>query len=85
LSFTFNNVGMLFPKDFGEIEELVRDIVKEEIKHLLNKEEFYGKMDELMVEIKAVREEQEVHSSQHSEINDQLEKLGKQTDIPSAT
>lgn len=74
---------MLTQKDFDEIEELVRDIVKEEIKHLPNKEEFYNKMDELMVEIKAVREEQEVHSGQHSEVNDRFEKLEKQTGITS--
>lgn len=76
---------MLTQKDLDEIEELVRNIVKEEIKHLPNKEEFYSKMDELMVEIKAVREEQEAHSGQHLEINDRLEKLEKHTGISSLT
>jgi len=45
---------MLKQKDFDEI----REVIREETKHLPSKDDFYGKMDELMGEIKAVREEQ---------------------------
>lgn len=43
---------MLTQKDLDEIEQLIR----EEIKYLPTKDEFYGKMDEVMVELKAIRE-----------------------------
>lgn len=75
---------MLTQKDLEEVEKLVRNVVTEEVKHLPNKEEFYTKMDELMGEIKTMREAQELHSGQHTEINDWIEKLKKQTGIPSA-
>ena len=64
---------MLTQKDFDEIEKLVKDIIKEEIKFLPTKNEFYKMLDELMGEIKAVREEQELHSGQHSKIYEQME------------
>ena len=64
---------MLTQTDFNEIDKRVREIIEEQIKHLPNKEEFYSKMDELMTEIKAMREEQELHAGQHTEINDRLE------------
>ena len=79
---------MLTQKDLDEIEELIDRKLDEKIKFLPTKDEFYTKMDELMVEIKAVREEQKTHSGQHSEINDTLEthetrikKLAKQIGI----
>jgi len=40
----------LTQKDFNQIEELTRGIVKEEIKNLPTKEEFFSKMDEAMGE-----------------------------------
>ncbi len=79
---------MLTQKDLDKIEELIDRKLDEKIKFLPTKDDFYNKMDELMVEIKAVREEQETHSGQHSEINDTLEthetqikKLAKQIGI----
>jgi len=53
---------MLTQKDYDEIEKLVREIVREEIKLLPTKEEFFSKMDELMKEVKDNREEQTVLS-----------------------
>ncbi len=47
----------LTQKDLDEIESLVKDTVEEKIKHLPTKDDFYGKMDEVMGELKAIREE----------------------------
>jgi len=60
---------MLTQKDLSEIEQLIR----EEIKYLPTKDEFYGKMDEVMVELKTIREEQTAISDKHSEHTDTLE------------
>lgn len=38
--------------DLDQIEELTREIIKEEIKNLPTKEEFFSKMDEVMGELK---------------------------------
>ena len=74
---------MLTKKDFDKFEELIKQVVDDEldkkipnyIKYLPTKVEFYIKMDELMGEVKAMRESQEIHAGTHSEINDRLEKL----------
>ena len=66
---------MLTQKDYDEIEVLVREIVREEIKLLPTKEEFFFKMDELMKEVKDSREEQTVLSGQVSDTIDRIEKL----------
>lgn len=66
---------MFTVKDLDEIEKLVRDIVKEEIKFLPTKDEFFDRMDKLMGEVKAMRESQEIHAGSHTEINNRLEKL----------
>lgn len=83
---------MLTQKDFDEIEQLLEEKLEEKFnerfKHLPTKEEFYNKLDELMTEVKAMREEQEVHAGQYSNISDELEnhetrikKLEKHTGI----
>ena len=57
LSFTVFNKHMLTQKDIDEVEELIRTTVKEEISHLSTKDEFYGKMDKVMGELKGIRED----------------------------
>lgn len=64
---------MLTQKDIEEIEQIVEDVVKEEMKHLPTKDEFYTKMDELMVELKAIREENTLVTGRLSEHSDDLE------------
>ena len=64
---------MLTQKDFDEIENLTKNIIKEEIKHLPTKDDFYDRMDQLRGEIKAVREEQSIISGKFSEHTDQIE------------
>lgn len=47
--------------------------IHEEFSHLPTKDEFYGKMDEVMGELKTIREEQILQSGKMSEITDILE------------
>jgi len=79
---------MLTQKDVDEIRQIVREEIDEKTKHLPTKDEFYTKMDELMGEVKAMREEQGVYAGQYSNISDELEnhdtrikKLEKHTGI----
>lgn len=67
----------LTQKDFDQIEELTRGIVKEEIKNLPTKEEFFSKMDEVMGELETVREEQTVLSGQVSNHENRLKSFEK--------
>lgn len=64
---------MLKQKDFDEI----REVIREETKHLPSKDDFYDKMDEMMGEIKAVREEQKVISGCKDQIEDHETRIGK--------
>lgn len=60
---------MLTQKDLDEIQQLI----KEEIKFLPTKDEFYTKMDEVMGELKTIREQQDVITGKNSEITETLE------------
>jgi len=51
----------------------IQKIVKEEIKHLPSKDDFFGKMDEVMGELKTIREEITLLGGRQSENSDQLE------------
>jgi len=50
-------------------------VTKEDINHLPNKDEFYGKMDEVMGELKTIREEQSVQSQHLSDHGDRIQKI----------
>jgi hypothetical protein len=56
---------------------------KDHLGNLPTKDEFYGKMDQVMGELKAVREEITVLGHQVSEHDDRLEKLGSDQDTSS--
>lgn len=47
----------------------------EKIKNLPTKEEFFSTTDQIMGELKTIREEQTMHQGQHDEVTDRLEKL----------
>lgn len=47
---------MLTQKDFDEIEKIVDKKLEEKIKFLPTKNKFFDKMDELMGEVKTLRE-----------------------------
>ncbi len=70
----------LTQKDFDQIEDLTRGIVKEEIKNLPTKKEFFSKMDEVMGELETAREEQTTLSHQVSNHENRLRTL---EEIPS--
>lgn len=50
-------------------------VTKEDISHLPSKDEFYTKMDEVMGELKTIREEQTVQSQHLSEHEDRIQKV----------
>lgn len=52
-------------------------VTREDLKYLPNKDEFYSKMDELMGELKTVREEHAMLSSRTYSNTDSIEKLQK--------
>ena len=68
------------------IEEKTESVLatKADISHLPTKNEFFGKMDEVMGELKAIREEQTVQSHQLSGHADRITKLEDKTGITPA-
>ncbi len=68
---------MLNQQDIAEIEKLLNDTIDQKTKLLPTKEEFFKKMDELMGEVKAMRESQELHAGQHSRLDDLLDLYDK--------
>jgi hypothetical protein len=55
----------------------------ERLSHLPTKDQFYEKMDEVMGEVKAVREEQALQSQPFSYHDDRIEKTGSHLGISS--
>lgn len=64
---------MLTQNDIKVIEDIVEEKLSDKIKFLPTKDDFYSKMDEVVGELKASREAFELHTGQHTRINDQLE------------
>ena len=50
-------------------------VTKDDISHLPTKDEFYEKMDEVMGELKTIREEQTVQGQHLSDHEDRIEKI----------
>ena len=68
------------------IEEAIETkglVTKKDISHLPTKDEFYTKMDEVVGELKAIREEQPLQSHKHSEHSDRIEKIESHLGISS--
>jgi hypothetical protein len=67
------------------IDEAIEEklVTKDDISHLPTKDEFYTKMDEVMGELKTIREEQAVQSHQLSNHEDRIEKTESHLGIPS--
>jgi len=75
----------LTQRDFDEIEELVKSSVKEEIRNLPTKEEFFGKSDEIMKELKDMREEQSVLTNKvYEDHESRIAKVEKKLQIQSS-
>lgn len=64
---------MLTIKDLDEIEKLIDEKLEERLKYLPTKDEFYKAMDELMGEIKAVRQELTIGAGQNRRRDDTLD------------
>ena len=65
---------MLTQQDIDEIDKLVTDKLDEKTKLLPTKNDFFTKMDEVMGELKAIREEHALQGNTVSNHTDQLEK-----------
>lgn len=65
------------------IEEtgVTKEALEERLKHLPNKEEFYSQMDEIMTELKAIREEHIVSAHHISNHEDRLQVVEKRLKI----
>ena len=58
-------------------------VTKEDISHLPTKDEFYTKMDEVVGELKTIREEQALQSQHLSDHDDSIEKIESHLGISS--
>jgi len=71
---------MLTQKDLEEIKKVIEEKLEEKIRLLPTKEEFFSKMDELMGELSAIRDEQTIIGHQ---VSDQEERLSALEEIHS--
>ena len=87
-------MAMLDSDDLKAIKDLVEVTVDEVIEkrelasksdlgHLPTKDEFYGKMDKIMGELKAIREEQTVQGHHLSKHEDRIQKIEDHVGISS--
>jgi hypothetical protein len=58
-------------------------VTKDDIGHLPTKDEFFTKMDEVMGELKAVREEQTLQSQHLSDHDDRIDRIESRVGISS--
>lgn len=77
---TLNNQDLkaiknLIEVSVDEVFERRELVTKNDLSHLPTKDEFYGKMDEVMGELKAIREEQAVQSDHLSSHEDRIQKV----------
>ena len=73
----------LMAETLEEVIEKRELVTKSDISHLPTKDEFYGKMDEVMGELKTIREEHVVQGHQLSNHEDRIEKVESHLDISS--
>lgn len=64
-------------------DEKLDEKLDERLSHLPTKDEFYEKMDEVMGELKTIREEQTVISHKVSDHEDRIQKIETHLDFPS--
>jgi hypothetical protein len=82
---TLDNDDLKAIKDLIEVtvEEVIENkglVTKDDISHLPTKDEFYGTIDKVMGELKAIREEVSVLAHQVSEHDDRIDKLESDRD-----
>ncbi|MFC1710358.1 hypothetical protein ACFL0F_01705 [Patescibacteria group bacterium] len=64
-------------KDLDEIEKIVDNKIEENTKNLPTKDEFFTKMDEVMGELKSIRESTSILTNRVSEHEDRISKIEK--------
>ncbi len=72
---------MLTHSDEQVIRKIVKEEVTEQIRFVPDKDLFLSKMDELMSEVKDMREEFHAHMGIHEEISNKLEEHDQQLTI----
>ncbi|MCJ7805039.1 hypothetical protein MUP46_00060 [Patescibacteria group bacterium] len=73
----------LTQRDFDEIEKMMDEKFEEQLRNIPTKDEFYAKMDEVMGELKGIREEVTVVTHQVSGHEDRIVKLEQKTGLAS--
>jgi len=71
----------LTQKDLNEIEGIVEEKIDEKVKNLPSKDEFYEKMDEVVGELKAIREELPLISHRLSDHEDRIQRVENKLQI----
>lgn len=64
-------------KDLDEIEKIVDERIEEKTKNLPSKDEFFTRMDEIMGELKTIRENTSVLSNRASNHEERIAKIEK--------
>lgn len=64
-------------KDLDEIEKIVDEKIEENTKNLPTKDEFFTKMDEIMGELKIIRESTDILTHRVSKHEDKITKIEK--------
>jgi hypothetical protein len=67
--------------DLNEIEKVVDEKIETRTRNLPTKDEFFGKMDEVMGELKAIREDRTIASHQLANHEDRITTLEEKTGI----
>lgn len=68
---------MLTQNDLDEVENLTREIVKEEIKHLPTKDEFFDQTLKILTKLDNLEQAVDIISAKQSEHSDRIETLEK--------
>ena len=77
LYFILFNELMLTQRDLNEIESVVDERLEERTSNLPTKDEFFTKMDGVMGELKAIREENAVLTKLQSKVNNHEDRIIK--------
>ena len=76
------NSTMLTQKDLDEIEGIVEEKIEENTKNLPTKDEFFTKMDEVVGELKTIRENQDLVTHKvYEDHEERIEKIEKKLQI----
>jgi hypothetical protein len=78
MALTNDDIGKITEHVGAVVEEKIEEkqlLTKKDISYLPTKDDFYNKMDEVMGELKAIREETQVLSGLHEKVNDHEERF----------